>query len=99
MSTRGPAPRPSLLSAISDAVPDGATFGRNGRAETGETRIRVFGPGGSLGRDVSRDVLNTALETVVHQGPLRARLIPLTAAESRRPLNLHAPGVYRGRSA
>lgn len=50
-----------LLSAISDAVPEGATFGFNGRAETGETWIHVFGPGGSLGREVSREVLNTAL--------------------------------------
>jgi hypothetical protein len=49
------------LSAISDALPEGATFGFNGRAETGEAWIHVFGPGGSLGRDVSREVLNTAL--------------------------------------
>ncbi len=57
-----------LLSAISDAVPEGATFGFNGRAETGETWIHVFGPGGSLGREVSREVLNTALASLGRPG-------------------------------
>jgi Clp amino terminal domain, pathogenicity island component len=57
-----------LLSAISDAVPEGATFGFNGRAETGETWIDVFGPGGSLGREVSREVLNTALASLGRPG-------------------------------
>ena len=50
-----------LLTAISDALPDGTTFGFNGRAETGESWIHVFSPDGSLGREVSREVLNTAL--------------------------------------
>jgi hypothetical protein len=48
-----------LLSALSDTVPEGATFGFNGA--DGRTWIHVFGPGGSLGREVSRGVLNTAL--------------------------------------
>jgi hypothetical protein len=48
-----------LLKAISDALPDGATFGFN--SKDGRTWIHVFGPGGSLGREVSREVLNTAL--------------------------------------
>jgi hypothetical protein len=48
-----------LLKAISDALPDGATFGFN--SADGRTWIHVFGPGGSLGREVSREVLNTAL--------------------------------------
>jgi hypothetical protein len=57
-----------LLAAVSDAVPEGATFGFNGRAETGETWIHVFGPGGSLGREVSREVLNTALVSLGRPG-------------------------------
>jgi hypothetical protein len=48
-----------LSRAIVDALPEGATFGFNGR--DGRTWIHVFGPGGSLGREVSREVLNTAL--------------------------------------
>jgi hypothetical protein len=48
-----------LLGAISDAVPEGATFGFN--STDGRTWIHVFGPGGSLGREVSHEVLNTAL--------------------------------------
>jgi hypothetical protein len=35
----------------------------------GETWIHVFGPGGSLGRDVSREVLNTALVSLGRSGP------------------------------
>lgn len=57
-----------LLSAIHDALPEGATFGFNGRAETGETWIHVFGPDGSLGREVSREVLNTALVSLGRLG-------------------------------
>ena len=53
-----------LLNAIGDAVPEGATFGFNGRAETGKTWIHVFGPGGSLGHESSREVLNTALASL-----------------------------------
>ena len=48
-----------LSRAIVDALPEGTTFGFNSRA--GRTWINVFGPGGSLGREVSREVLNTAL--------------------------------------
>jgi hypothetical protein len=48
-----------LLSAIHDTLPEGATFGFN--SKDGRTWIHVFGPGGSLGREVSREVLNTAL--------------------------------------
>lgn len=57
-----------LSRAILDALPEGATFGFNGRAETGETWIHVFGPGGSLGREVSREVLNTALLSLGRPG-------------------------------
>lgn len=57
-----------LLTAISDAVPEGATFGFNSLEETGETWIHVFGPGGSLGREVSREVLNTALVSLGRPG-------------------------------
>jgi hypothetical protein len=49
-----------LLSAIRDALPEGANFGFNGDAD-GRSWIHVFGPGGSLGREVAREVLNTAL--------------------------------------
>jgi hypothetical protein len=55
-----------LLGAISDTVPEGATFGFNGR--DGRTWIHVFGPGGSLGREVSREVLNTALVSLGRPG-------------------------------
>jgi len=48
-----------LSKAIVDALPEGATFGFNGA--DGRTWIHVFGPGGSLGREISREVLNTAL--------------------------------------
>jgi hypothetical protein len=48
-----------LLEAIFDALPDGTTFGFN--SADGRTWIHVFGPGGSLGREVSHEVLNTAL--------------------------------------
>jgi hypothetical protein len=57
-----------LSTAIIDALPEGTTFGFNGRAETGETWIHVFGPGGSLGREVSREVLNTALASLGRPG-------------------------------
>jgi hypothetical protein len=51
-----------LLSAIGDALPEGATFGFNGA--NGRTWIHVYGPGGSLGPEVSREVLNTALASL-----------------------------------
>jgi hypothetical protein len=57
-----------LSSAIIDALPEGATFGFNGQVETGETWIHVFGPDGSLGREVTRDVLNTALASLDRPG-------------------------------
>jgi hypothetical protein len=55
-----------LSSAIIDALPEGATFGFNGA--DGRTWIHVFGPGGSLGREVSREVLNTALVSLGRPG-------------------------------
>lgn len=55
-----------LLSAISDAVPEGANFGFNGDGE--RSWIDVFGPGGSLGREVTREVLNTALASLGRPG-------------------------------
>ena len=55
-----------LSRAIVGALPEGATFGFNGAG--GRTWIHVFGPGGSLGRDVSRDVLNTALASLGRPG-------------------------------
>jgi hypothetical protein len=55
-----------LLKAISDAVPEGATFGFN--SKDGRTWIHVFGPGGSLGRDVTREVLNNALVSLSRPG-------------------------------
>jgi Clp amino terminal domain, pathogenicity island component len=48
-----------LLGAISGALPKGASFGFN--SADGRSWIDVFGPGGSLGREASREVLNTAL--------------------------------------
>jgi hypothetical protein len=45
-----------------DALPEGATFGFN--HADGRTWIHVFGPAGSLGPDVSREVLNTALASL-----------------------------------
>jgi hypothetical protein len=55
-----------LSKAIIDALPEGATFGFNGAG--GRTWIHVFGPGGSLGPDVSREVLNTALASLGRPG-------------------------------
>jgi hypothetical protein len=52
--------------AIVDALPEGTTFGFNGA--DGRTWIHVFGPGGSLGREVSREVLNTALVSLGRPG-------------------------------
>ena len=51
-----------LSEAIIDALPEGTTFGFNGA--DGRTWIHVFGPGGSLGPEVSREVLNTALASL-----------------------------------
>jgi hypothetical protein len=55
-----------LLSAIGDALAEGTNFGFNGA--DGRTWIHVFGPGGSLGREVSREVLNTALVSLGRPG-------------------------------
>ena len=55
-----------LLKAISEAVPEGATFGFN--SKDGRTWIHVFGPGGSLGREVTHEVLNSALGSLGHRG-------------------------------
>jgi Clp amino terminal domain, pathogenicity island component len=55
-----------LSKAIIDALPEGATFGFNGA--DGRTWIHVFGPSGSLGRDVSREVLSTALVSLGRPG-------------------------------
>jgi hypothetical protein len=55
-----------LAAAIPDALPEGAAYGFNG-AE-GRTWIHVFGPGGSLGRAVSREVVNTALLSLGRPG-------------------------------
>jgi len=55
-----------LLKAISDAVPEGATYGFNGA--DGRTWIHVWGPDGSLGPEVSREVLNTALVSLGRPG-------------------------------
>jgi hypothetical protein len=55
-----------LLKAISGAVPEGATFGFN--SNDGRTWIHVWGPDGSLGREASREVLNTALASLGRPG-------------------------------
>jgi hypothetical protein len=52
----------ALSKAIVDALPEGATFGFN--SADGRTWIHVFGSGGSLGHDVSREVLSTALASL-----------------------------------
>jgi hypothetical protein len=57
-----------LLEAISEAAPEDATFGFNSLEETGEAWIHVFGPDGSLGREVNRQVLNTALASLGRPG-------------------------------
>jgi hypothetical protein len=55
-----------LSKAIVDALPEGTTFGFNGA--DGRTWIHVFGPDGSLGREVTREVLNTALVSLGRHG-------------------------------
>ena len=55
-----------LSRAIVDALPEGTTFGFDG-AE-GRTWIHVFGPDGSLGREVTHEVLNTALVSLGRPG-------------------------------
>jgi hypothetical protein len=55
-----------LSQAIVDALPEGTTFGFNGSG--GRTWIHVFGPGGSLGREVSREVLDAALASLGRPG-------------------------------
>jgi hypothetical protein len=53
----------SLSRAIADALPDGTTFGFN-NGEDERTWIDVIGPNGSLGPEVTREVLNTALASL-----------------------------------
>lgn len=53
----------SLTRAIADALPDGSTFGFN-HGEDERTWMHVFGPGGSLGSGVTREVLNAALASL-----------------------------------
>jgi hypothetical protein len=52
-----------LTRAIADALPDGTTFGFNHGADE-RTWMHVFGPGGSVGPGVTREVLNTALASL-----------------------------------
>ncbi len=47
-------------------MPERATFGFNG--SDGRTWIHVWDPDGSLGREVSREVLNTALVSLGRPG-------------------------------
>ena len=47
-------------------MPEGAAWGFNG-AE-GRTRVHVWGPGGRLGREISREVLDTALVNLGRRG-------------------------------
>jgi hypothetical protein len=56
-----------LSRAIIDALPEGTTFGFNSGGD-GRTWMHVFGPGGSLGREVSREVLNAALVSLDRPG-------------------------------
>jgi Clp amino terminal domain, pathogenicity island component len=51
-----------LLEAISEALPEGTIYGFN--SADGRTWIHVYGPGGSPGPEVSREVLNTALASL-----------------------------------
>jgi hypothetical protein len=51
-----------LSRAVHDALPEGTTFGFNGA--NGRTWIDVYGPGGSLGPEANREVLNTALASL-----------------------------------
>jgi hypothetical protein len=53
----------SLSRAIADALPDGTTFGFN-NGEDERTWIDVIGPNGSLGPEVTREVLDTALASL-----------------------------------
>ena len=55
-----------LSRAIIDALPEGTTFGFNGA--DGRTWIQVHGPGGRLGPEVTREVLNTALVSLGRRG-------------------------------
>jgi hypothetical protein len=56
-----------LSKAIVDALPEGTTFGFNAGAD-GRTWMHVFGPDGGLGREVTREVLNTALVSLGRPG-------------------------------
>ena len=54
-----------LRKAIVRALPEGATYGFSTR-EDGHTWMRVFGADGGLGRDVTLEVLDTALASLGH---------------------------------
>jgi hypothetical protein len=66
LDSPGYSPPPPPRSAIGDALPEGTNFGFNGA--DGRTWIHVSGSGGSLGREVSREVLNTALVSLGRPG-------------------------------
>jgi hypothetical protein len=53
-----------LRAAISDALPEGTTFGFNSDEAGTRAWITVFGPDGSRGPAVTREVLNTALASL-----------------------------------
>jgi hypothetical protein len=52
-----------LRKAVIGALPEGSTFGFNYAADE-RTWMHVFGPDGSLGPEVTREVLNTALTSL-----------------------------------
>ena len=56
-----------LSKAIVDALPEGTTFGFNAGAD-GRTWMHVFGPDGGLSREVTCEVLNTALVSLGRPG-------------------------------
>lgn len=56
-----------LSKAIVDALPEGTTFGFNAGGD-GRAWMHVFGPDGSLGRQVTHEVLNTALVSLGRPG-------------------------------
>ena len=61
-----------LRRAVSGALPEGSTFGFN-RSGGERTWMHVFGPNGSRGQKVSREVLNTALLSLGRPAPRDSR--------------------------
>jgi hypothetical protein len=59
-----------LRKAVIDALPEGSTFGFN-HADGERTWMHVLGPDGSLGPEVSREVMNTALRNLGRPQPQR----------------------------